>query len=330
MRHRRLALRLRMLVALGLVFALPVFFLSAALRVVNLLVVPIAPGGPYYGELYLHPALGAGAVALFLCLQAWFGPRSVRSSVGAHLVDESDYPGVHATVGRLAQQADLEPPAVAVLPNAAPNSMAVSGPGEAAVVVTTGLLETLDDRETEAVLAHEVAHLKNRDATVMTVAWFLPAVTYHLARGTASLFSGLRSEPLETVRLWMALLYVFPVLLVSAATLVVSSVFWLGSVFVHRVLARSREYATDRGAAALTGDPAALAAALRAMSEALPAAPDEDLRALDGGTEALCAVPLDGAAFSGEGLVSADVFPATHPSTEDRIERLREMTGDLA
>ena len=106
--------------------------------------------------------------------------------------------------------------------------------------------------------------------------------------------------------------------------------FWAASVLVHRLLSRYREYAADRGAAALTGDPAALASALRTMDETMPEVPDRDLRELDGGTEALYAAPLETRAFGDGELVSTDVFPETHPPTDERIERLREIAGELS
>lgn len=120
------------------------------------------------------------------------------------------------------------------------------------------------------------------------------------------------------------------VLVITAiVTLALSVMFWIGSVLVHRVLGRYREYAADRGAVALTGDPATLASALRTIDETVPDVPDGDLRRLDGGAEALYFAPLGGRAFSHDGIASTDIFPATHPPTERRIERLGEMVRDL-
>lgn len=105
--------------------------------------------------------------------------------------------------------------------------------------------------------------------------------------------------------------------------------FWIASVLVHRVLGRYRKYAADRGAVALTGDPATLASALRTIDETVPDVPDGDLRRLDGGAEALYFAPLDRRAFSHDGITSTDIVPTTHPPTERRIERLGEMAREL-
>jgi heat shock protein HtpX len=117
------------------------------------------------------------------------------------------------------------------------------------------------------------------------------------------------------------------VLVVSAVcTLLVSAAFWVGSFLLFRLLSRYREYAADRGAAAITGDPVALASALRTLDDRMSALPDEDLRAVDGGVEALYVAPIDDYQFAEDHeLISSDLFPATHPSTAERIERLGEL-----
>jgi heat shock protein HtpX len=101
--------------------------------------------------------------------------------------------------------------------------------------------------------------------------------------------------------------------------------FWAASVLFYRVLSRQREYAADRAAAAVTGSPAALAGALETIDDAMPDVPDDDLRKLDGGAEALYLAPLESRAFGSDELVSTDIFPDTHPPTEERIERLRRL-----
>lgn len=329
-------LRRRLLVAIALVVVLPFGFIYAFIGAVNHVILPLLEAfdhGPY-DDVYIEPWLAVLVVAGGLAAQVWFGPSTVLGSIGARRTAPEEYPEIHRSVNRLAQQADIEPPTVAVATNSAPNAAAVRGPSGAAVVVTTGLLETLDGRERDAVIAHEIAHLKNRDATVMTVAWLLPTLTYYMAVVAAyvlygmyrSLGSGGRSG-----RNGDGLAKIVVVLTVTAAvTIAISAMFWAASVLIHRILSRYREYAADRGAASLTGDPAALASALGRMDETISDVPDRDLRRLDGGAEALYVAPLEGRAFTDAELVSTDVFPATHPPTEERIERLREMAGELS
>lgn len=328
------SLRRRIVAASLLVVALPFAFIYGFVFAINHVLLPLLEAldyGPYYGRVYVEPWLAVTVVVGGLVAQAAFGPRTVLSSVGARRVDADEYPELHATVARLAQQADYQKPAVAVTRNSAPNAMAVAGPRTEAIVVTTGLLETLDSEELEAVLAHELSHLVNDDATVMTVAWLLPTVTYYVAMaayfvlyGMTRMFHGSSDNDGEGAAKAIVVLFVAAVL-----TLALSAMFWAASVLVHRVLSRYREYAADRGAAAITGNPAALASALRTMDETMPSVPDRDLRELDGGAEALYAAPLEHRAFGDADLVSTDVFPETHPPTAKRIEKLQAMAEDL-
>ncbi|GAB6879216.1 zinc metalloprotease HtpX [Halorubrum gandharaense] len=332
-------LRRRTLLAVGLVVALPFVFLYTFVYLTNTVFIPLLEwqgSGPYHGRVYVEPWLAVLVVGGGLAVQAWFGPRTVLASIGANRVTPETHPDLHARVDRLARQADLPKPTVAVTQNETPNAMAVDGPrgSTSAVVVTTGLLDELDDRELDAVLAHEIAHLKNDDATVMTVAWLLPTVTYYLAVAAAYVLYGM-ARALGSGgsgggnRGDGAAKAIVVLVVVAVVTLAVSAMFWAASVLIHRVLSRYREHAADRGAAALTGDPTALASALRTMDDGMSEVPDRDLRKLDGGAEALYVAPLEGRAFTDAELVSTDVFPATHPPTDDRIERLRELAGEI-
>lgn len=331
------SLRRRVLVTSLLIVVLPFLFIYAFVLAVNHVLIPLLESmgnGPYHGRFYVDPLFAGLLVFGGLAVQAWFGPRTVLGSIGARRVTADEYPDLHAVVTRLAQQADLEPPEIAVTHNDAPNAMAVRGPNESAIVVTTGLLDVLDERERRTVVAHEIAHLKNRDATVMTVAWLLPTITYYVAMVAAYLLYGMYrvlGSGSGSRRDGKGLAQIVVVLTVTAVvTLAVSAMFWVASVLVHRIMSRYREYAADRGAVALTGDPGALAAALRRLDETMPDVPDRDLRRLDGGAEALYVAPLEGRAFTDAELVSTDIFPETHPPTRERIERLEEMAGELA
>lgn len=331
------ALRRRILLTVALVIILPFVFLYAFVAAINWILLPLLESlgyGPFHGRFYVSPGIAVLLVGGGLLAQLWFGPRTVLSSIGARQVTASTEPELVDRVTRLAQQVDLEPPTVALAENQTPNAAAVEGPRGSTIIVTRGLLDSLEGDELDAVLAHEIAHLKNRDATVMTVAWLLPTITYYLALATATvlyvLYRGMGMGAAGSRGGNRGMGRVLVVMTVTAiVTIAISALFWMASVLVHRTLSRYREYAADRGAAQITGKPIALANALRKLDEQMPEVPDRDLRALDGGGEALYVAPLEGRAFTDAQLVSTEIFPETHPSTADRIEQLQEMAGDL-
>ena len=247
---------------------------------------------------------GAGGVVLLAGLftlglavvQLRYVRRGLLSEVDATVVSRDDYPELHARLTRLAGTADAPVPALAVVDSPVPNSCSVAGSAAGTVVVSTGLLSALDDEELDAVLAHELAHLRNRDAVVLTLASFLPAVV----AGDYSLVSDLGVDDLPTGAQWLVgglvltvgYLLAAPSLPAPAATAasfvayagVVSGVVVLGGVglgvaatatlYFARELSREREFAADRAAAELTGSPAAVAGALQRLTDAGPTATD--------------------------------------------------------
>ncbi|MGM0604472.1 MAG: M48 family metalloprotease [Halobacteriota archaeon] len=332
-------LTVRMGVAIVLIAVLPFAFVYAMVFAANTIGIALLEAlteRPWPGEFYVDPLFLAVVVAAGVVVQLRYGSKTVCSSIDARGVSPADYPELHARVNRLAWQADVPAPAVALAHNDAPNAFAVGDLwGRGTVVVTTGLLDRLPATELDAVLAHEIAHLRNRDATVMTVAWVLPTITYYLAIVAGYVLYGLvrllgaggrRRSGGDGKGVAMAIVAIA----VSAiVTLAVSAMFWAGSVLMHRVLSRYREYAADRAAATLTGDPLSLASALARIDEAMPTVPDRDLRRLDGGVEALYVAPLEARTFDDAELVSTDIFPETHPKTADRIDRLRDLAGAI-
>lgn len=273
-------------------------------------------------------------VVLGIAAQWTVGDRLALRSLGAERVEREAAPELHAAVDRLSRQADVPTPDVAIVESDAPNAFAIGRRQEdATVAVTEGLAETLDDDELEAVLAHELAHVKNRDAAIMTVAYVLPTLTvtimtvaYKLLGPMARIAARSMRSRSRNGRGAVALVALFFV--TALLTMAVSALFWVGSFLMFRLLSRYREYAADRAAARLTGDPYALATALERLDETLSATPDRDLRRIDGGVEALYVAPLGLETFDREdddALISRDVFPETHPPTSERVERLREL-----
>jgi heat shock protein HtpX len=228
--------------------------------------------------------------------------RLAYLATGAVAVEREDHPELFDTVDRLAAQADLPRPPVAVIPSDEPNAMSAGTGNRTVVCVTLGLLKELDDEQLEAVLAHELAHVKNGDSSVLTVAGFPATVAL------AMLSAALDSMNGTAVLLGYFGAAVF-VAFLSLPLLVVSLPGTLA-------LSRYREYAADRGAVALTGRPVALAEAL-AEVHGLPEPPEEDVRSL-AAFNAFCIVP---SAYLG--------LPGTHPPTHERIRKLRELAAEM-
>ena len=253
--------------------------------------------------------LVAALFGAFSLVQLLYSDKLALRSLGASEVDPSEYPALHQTVERLAQQADLPKPTVAVADSKTPNAFATGHSQDSATVcVTTGLLGTLDDEELEGVLAHELAHVKNRDVIVMTIASFLSTIAFLFVRW-GWLFSGGNRGGGDRgggVGIFGAIL--------------VSLVVWVVSFLLIRALSRYREYAADRGAAVITGDPAALASALASIDSDMQATPSEDLRE-QAEMNAFFIIPID------RGFIGR--IASTHPSTEKRIEKLRDLQREL-
>jgi heat shock protein HtpX len=280
-------LRGRMVLTMFLLFALYIVFIGILSQYMGLFGVVVVMG-------------------LFSLGQFFFSDRLALYSMGASEVEENEYPKLHATVGRLSQQADLPKPTVAVADTRVPNAFATGrSPKKSTVCVTQGLLQTLDEEELEGVLAHELAHIKNRDVMVMTIASFLSTIAFLIVRW-GWLFGGGGRNRQGGGGMIVAIL--------------VSLVVWIVSFVLIRTLSRYREYSADRGGAAITGNPSALASALLTISGRMDRVPKEDLRE-QSEMNAFFVIPIQ-SDFVGR------IF-STHPPTEKRVERLREMAGEL-
>jgi heat shock protein HtpX len=253
-------------------------------------------------------AAGGGLVVMVVLLaamalgQLWLSERLALRAMHARVVSAQEAPGLHALVERLAIQADVPMPRVAISDLPVPNAFAMGrSPKHATVCVTTGLLQILERNELEGVLAHEVGHIKNRDVALMTMASFFASLAALV--GQVAAFGGLGRERDSGPGI--------------AVILLVSVAVYFISYFLMLALSRYREFAADRSAALFTGRPSALASALRRLE----AAPQQDLREA-ASMQAFFIVPAHS-----KGAVSR-LF-ATHPPTEERIARLARMESQL-
>ena len=248
-------------------------------------------------------AIVVGALAI---AQYFFSDRLVLAAMGAREVSRAEAPELVDRVERLAAQFDLPIPKVAIIQSDVPNAMATGrDPGHSVVAVTTGILSRLDGAELDAVLAHELSHVRHRDAAVLTmaavfatVASFIVQMGFWLGLGGGEDRDG-EGRP--------------SILVVYLASLVV----WLISFLLIRALSRYRELAADRGSAIMTGAPSQLASALVKISGAMERIPDRDLRTVEPAS-ALLLVP----AFSRQSLIG---ILSTHPSLEVRLAQLRRL-----
>ncbi|KAB7515264.1 zinc metalloprotease HtpX [Halosegnis rubeus] len=247
-----------------------------------------------------------GLMVVFMGAQFLFSDKLALYSMGAREVSEDEYPQLHATIGRLAQQADLPKPKVAVADSRVPNAFATGrSQSNSAVCVTTGIMDTLSDEELEGVIAHELAHVKNRDVMVMTIASFLSTIAFLIVRW-GWLFAGGNREGGNQAPVFVAII----------ASLVV----WILSFLLIRALSRYREFAADRGGAAITGKPSALASALLKISGKMDSVPNDDLRE-QSEMNAFFIIPIKAGTIG-------RLF-STHPSTEKRVDRLRELEREM-
>jgi len=248
-----------------------------------------------------------------LLIQYFTSDQLVLASVGARQVSPTRAPRLHAMVERLAAQFDLPKPKVAIIDSDVPNALATGrNPRNAVVAVTTGIMDRLDEPELEAVIAHELTHVKNRDVAVLTIASFFATIASFIVQmgfwfGMGGGWS--RRDDREGGA--------------SAAVLVylVSILVWVISFFLIRALSRYRELAADRGSAIITGAPSQLASALMKISGDIARIPNSDLRKVEGAS-AFMIIP----AISSNSL--ANLF-STHPSLETRLEQLRRLEAEL-
>jgi heat shock protein HtpX len=257
----------------------------------------------------LFPGMSFGGYILiigaFAFIQYFFSDRMVLWSTRARIVDENEYPELHAMVARLAAEADLPKPKVAVMPSAVPNAFATGrSPSHAVVAATDSIMRLLTREELEAVLAHEISHVKNRDVLTMTIASFLSMIAFMVMRYAIFFSFGNQRNSGAWVVAW-----------------IVSILVWVVSTLLIRALSRYREFAADRGSAYITSNPRALITALQKISGRMDHVPAEKKKEVEG-ANAFFIIP----ALSGQSFM--ELF-STHPPLEKRVAALEAVEAEL-
>ena len=272
---------------------------SAALRTTILMAalgglmvaIGYAIGGIQIAGVFLGIALLMNFVAF------WFSDKIALMSSGAKPISESEAPGLYQIVRELTTRADLPMPRLYMIPTDQPNAFATGrSPNHSAVAVTQGITKLLSEDELRGVIAHELAHIRNRDILTQSVASAIGAMITYLAYFFLW-FGGDDESPLSIVSS-LAMVILAPI----AASL------------IQLAISRQREYSADATGAEFCGNPESLASALLRLEEGAKAMPMQVNQA----TEPLYIVKP----FSGGGL--AGLF-STHPPIEERVRRLRQM-----
>jgi heat shock protein HtpX len=264
-------------------------------------------GGPNGAVLAL---VMAGAMNFF---SYWFSDKIVLKMYGAQEISANDDPELYGIVRDLTARAGLPMPKVYIIPEETPNAFATGrNPEHAAVAVTQGIRRILDKRELAGVLGHELSHVKHRDILISSIAATLAGAISYLAYMAqwAAIFGGGSRDREEGGSNIFSLLFMMIVAPMAA-------------MLIQMAVSRSREYMADEGGAKVSGDPLALASALRKLEMGAQNIPLQVSDATANSTAHMFIVnPLTGAGL-------AKLF-STHPPMEERIARLEAMAKDMS
>jgi heat shock protein HtpX len=260
---------------------------------------------------YLMGGRNGAIIALVIAsatnlLAYWNSDRMVLSTQGAHEVDPHSAPELVELVAELAASAGLPMPRVYIMDNPQPNAFATGrNPQNAAVAVTTGLLQSLNREELAGVIAHELAHIKHRDTLLMTITATIAGAISMLAQ-FGMFFGGHRNNNSG------------PGAIASIVMMVLAP---LAAMLVQMAISRSREYAADNIGARIVGQPLWLAAALAKIEDAAHHIPNMEAERNPATAHLFIINPL-----SGHGV---DNLFRTHPSTENRIAALEQLAAQI-
>jgi heat shock protein HtpX len=262
-------------------------------------------------------AIAIAVIAGIMILAQWyFSDKIVLWSTGAKIVSREQFPELHDLVERIVARNNLSKPRIAVINTRVPNAFATGKtPKSSIIAVTTGLMDQLDAEELEGVMAHELAHIKNRDVLVLTLASIFSMIAWYLMRfgmygamfGGGGGGYGRRGNEGGAAMLL--------ILLIAIIT-------WIASFLIIRAISRYREYVADRDGALITGKPSKLASALLKISGTMKRIPTRDLREIEG-MNAFFIIP----ALSGDALTN--LF-STHPPVAQRVKKLMEMEAAMS
>lgn len=262
----------------------------------------------FLGIGYLIGGFGGAAIAFVIALGMnafayWNSDKMVLRMYGARQVDEASAPDLVKMVKQLAHNADLPMPKVFIMDNDQPNAFATGrNPENAAVAATTGLLSRLTPQEVAGVMAHELAHVKNRDTLTMTITATLAGAISMLAN-FALFFGGSRNNPLGIIGA-IALMILAP----------------LAAAVVQMAISRAREYEADKTGAEICGRPLWLASALEKI-EGFASRIDNNVAERNPASASLFIInPLH--------TQKSDALFSTHPNTANRVAALRAMAGE--
>ncbi|MBI3755528.1 MAG: zinc metalloprotease HtpX [Deltaproteobacteria bacterium] len=234
----------------------------------------------------------------------WFSDKIVLMMYGAKQVAEADAPELYSVTRDLAMKAGLPMPKVYIMENDTPNAFATGrNPSHAAVAATTGIMRLLSREELSGVMAHELAHIQNRDILISTISATIAGAISYLATMAqwAAMFGNSRDDERGGNPI---------------ALIVMMIVAPLAAMIIQMAISRSREYGADEGGARITGNPLSLANALRKLERGNNAFP---MAANQATAHMFIVNPLRGG-----GLLK--LF-STHPPVEERIKRLEAMAG---
>ena len=264
----------------------------------------------FLGVGYMLGGQGGALLALLMAVAmngyAWWNSDKMALRMHrAEPVSAQSNPELHALVEKLANNAGLPMPAVYLIRTPQPNAFATGrNPDNAAVAVTEGLMRTLSREELAGVIAHELAHIKNRDTLIMTIAATVGGAIAFLAQFGLFFGGGSRNNPLGFVGVLLAAILA-P----------------LAAMLIQMLISRTREYSADRLGAEICGRPMWLASALAKIS-GRPGLPDlESAERNPASAHMFIVNPLHGRRF--------DSLFATHPATENRVAALRALAAEM-
>src|SRR6476660_4905794 len=265
----------------------------------------------FMGVGYLIGGASGATIALVVAAATnlfayWNSDRMVLSVYGAHEVDRHTAPELVSLVATLAARAELPMPRVCLMDNPQPNAFATGrNPENAAVAVTTGLVQSLSREALGGVIAHELAHVKNHDTLLMTITATIAGAISMVAQ-FGMFFGGHRDNNNG------------PGIVGSIAMMILAP---LGAALVQMAISRTREYAADNLGARIVGQPMWLASALVKIADAAHEIPNMEAERNPATAHMFIINPL-----SGHGI---DNLFSTHPSTENRIAELQRLAAEL-